>query len=293
MTGLVLLLAAALAETPTTLPGGSSTAYGGVGVSTFEYGSSGLIRDRVWFARVEGYGAVGLSDRWQLAAYVPLVHSWVVEIADRGPCPRPTDYCDPLTTVGDVVGEVRFSAVDARVKVAPALALHTNAWNKGSRHRFDAVGYAETGAVARVVVGSSGTLAKVAVKGLVYASLDLVLGTVIDQGTGPIKAPLDTASAGIELVAAPGPWTLQVGAHGMSKLGGLAWGEPWVANYYNTDTQWLVLRYQTVRAELKVSRSIGSKSGVHMSVSRAVWADSGPKDMLDVSLGVHRWFPGS
>ena len=108
----LLLLPLAQAESAWILAPGDKVSYGGVGVSTFATGVSGGARDRQYRARIDTYGALGLREGLQLAVDLPLVRTGVIEAEGVPPCPTDGDYCQAVTTVGEVGVHLRQRVVD-------------------------------------------------------------------------------------------------------------------------------------------------------------------------------------
>lgn len=291
---LLLAWAAAFADSATTLPGGSAVVYGGAGVNTFQYGSSGLIRDRQWRLRADFYGAVGLSERAQLSLDGPFVQTFVQDLGDRGPCPSDAyegDYCDPVTTAGEVGLTGRYALSRDTVKSVVELGVRTDAWNAGTRGRWTNAGLGTTSLVGGLLGEAHRTWEGVDIGVVAGARYRLVAGRDVDAGLGAERLPGDAVHGVVELSARSGRTTGQLGLSGMSRLAGVEFGPDYVDYYRLTQDRWASLRYRELRGEAKLSRALSDNAGVHLTVGRVLVARNGPRDALDVSLGVHRYFP--
>ncbi len=287
MTLLALLVGHATAGPADLLPRGSTTAYAGAGLSTFQYGSSGWIRDRVFVAREDLYVATAPRAGWEVFASVPGLQGWVREYEDRGPCPRETDYCDPIVTVGQLSLGLRRGFEAGPARLAVAARGHSGAWNRDTRDRFDAVDYAETG--VELSVAAAWRLRA----GPWRLDLDAAAGwdAVLKEDLGGLRGPLDTLRGTLGGELAHGRATLALGLVGIRKLGGLPYGTSWVEDWYPTEDRWIVLRYAAIQAAGKLSWNLTDHLGLHLAGTATLAAWSGPKDLVDVAVGVHRWFP--
>ncbi len=282
------LITLAMAESAGTLPGGSATIYGGLGLGSFHYGSSGLLRDRQWQGRGVFYGALGLSDRLQLSLDGPLAVNWVQEVPDVGPCPTEGyegDYCDVTATVGEI-------GLHARYRLSPGpglsagLGLRTDAWNAGTRQRWTNAGLGTTSLVGSLIGGWGS-----APWGFVGAAhYRLTFGRSVDAGLGAVDLPGDELSGSLQASYSPGlSYTLSLG--GVARLWGVEYGEEYIDYYRLTPDRWASLAYRALRAEAKVSVPLGEVAGLHIALGRVLAAANGPRDITDVSVGVHRYFP--
>lgn len=282
------LLAPARAESAGTLPAGSATIYGGAGIGTFRYGSSGLERDRQWRARADLYGAIGLGERLQLSLDGPLAVNWVQERSGVGPCPTDGyegDYCDTTATAGEVGLHARYRLTPGP-GLAAELGLRSDAWNAGTRQRWTNAGLGTTSLVGGLIGGWSSSR-----WGLVGAArYRLTFGRIVDAGLGEVELPGDEVSGLVEVSYRPGlSYTLGLG--GVARLWGVEYGEEYVDYYRLTPDRWASLAWRALRAEVKVSAPLGETAGLHLAAGRVIAAANGPRDITDVSVGVHRWFP--
>jgi hypothetical protein len=286
---IALITGLALAESAGTLPAGSAVAYGGLALGSFQYGSSGLIRDRQLRARADLYGAVGLTDRLQLSLDAPVMRTWVLELEDRGPCPTDGyegDYCDPVTGVGE-------AGLHARYRVASGLVVgagvRSDAWNAGTRQRWTNIGLGTTSLVGSLIVGRERE--RLGVVGA--AHYRLTLGRAVDAGLGEVSLPGDTVAGLVELRYSPPQIRpeFRLALSGMSRLWGVEYGPEYVDYYRLTPDRWASLAYRELKGAAQVSLPLEDHSGLHLSFSRVIVAANGPKDAMDLSLGFHRYFP--
>ena len=279
----------AAAESAGTLPAGAVTLYGGVGLGTFQYGSSGMLRDRQWRPRVDLYGALGVTERLQVSLDGPFAAVWVQEKADEGPCPTDGyegDYCDTTITAGEIGLHARY-----RLTPGPGLVVgigaRTDAWNAGTRGRWTNAGLGTTSLVGSVVGGRDWDRLGV----VAAAHYRLTFGRLVDAGLGELRLPGDEVVGQLEVRTPAGPITAQLGVMGVSRLAGVEYGSDYIDAYRFTRDRWASLRYRALRGEAKVSAPLGESAGLHLSVGRIIVAANGPKDALDVSIGVHRYWP--
>ncbi len=287
-----LSVAPARAESADTLPDGSATVYAGGGLGTFEYGASGLERDRQWRARVDLYAAVGVTDRLQLSLDGPLAYHWVGDKSGIGPCPTggyEGDYCDPVATAGEVGLRARYRVLGGPVKIVGGLGARGDPWNADTRGRWTNAGLGTGSLVGSVIGGWDAPSGGGGVVG--SGHYRLTLGRLVDAGLGEIRLPVDEVSGAIEGYLLTGGWRFGLGAGGVSRLGGVEYGDDYVDYYRRVQDRWASLRYRALRAEARASRSISEVAGFHLSVGRVLVAANGPKDSMDVSLGAHRYFP--
>ena len=296
--GLLVALALsgpAAAESADLLSRGASVIYGGTGVGTFERGSSGELRDRQWRGHLDLYGAVGATDWLQLAADAPLVVAGVQQIDGRGPCPTTAyepDYCDTTATLGEVGLSARARILGGQTALAAGLGVRSDAWNAGTRHRWTNAGLGTTAAVGSLVGGRRFLVGGVVAGALAAGELRLVAGREVDAGLGASRLPGHAVAGLVELWADPGPARLQLGLSGTTRLSGVDFGRDYTDYYRFTPDRWASLRYEALRAELKVSVPLSEEVGLHVAAGRVAAAANGPRDAADLSVGVHRWFPG-
>lgn len=276
----------AAAETAGVLPKGAVVVYGGLGVGTFEYGSSGSIRDRQVRARADLYGAWGTGGRVQLSLDLPVVHAWVIEYPDRDPCPTSGDYCTPVTTIGESGVHARYLAVATPVRVAVGLGARTDAWNAGTRARWTNVGLGTTSLVGSALVSGEG--GGLGADG--WASYALVFGREADVPGRP-RLPADVLSGGVAGRLALGAAQFELAVTGWARLGGSEFAE-WNELYAGSDDPWAGLAYRELVVRGKTSFEVAPGLGVHLSLGRVVLAANGPKDATDVTIGLHRYWPG-
>ena len=282
----LLLSHGARAESASTLPAGGRVVYGGVGVTTFEYGSAAIIRDRQYRARLDLFAAAGLTERWELRAALPVFQTWVQEHADRGPCPSSSDYCDPTTGAGEAYLAVRRQLVSSSVKLAAEAGGFTDIWNAQTRSRWTNVGQGTWGGTAALLLGGqlpAGTMGFVA-----QTRYTLVVGRQVDGSES--RLPSDGLGGGIEGWAQRGKLRAELGLSGFTRLGGIPYGSEWVSEWLGSEDRWAALQYREIVARGKLSVSLSESTGLHISAGRVLWAWSGPKDALDVGVGVHKYW---
>jgi len=295
---LVALSLLAHAESPQVLPKGADVAYAGLGASSFAaiQANKGSVlnsgaRDRLLALRVDTYYARGLTDRIQIAAFAPVVHSRVFDRAGVAPCPRDTEYCDAITTVGEVGLQGRWQATRGPLNAVVSLAAVADPWNRGTRGRYTAVGQGSVGLIPGVVLGTEAPIRSVTVGIVGYAHYVFRIARRVDEGpAGPLKAPGDVLYGGLEARAKVKKITTQIGLTGDNRFGGLLWDSDYASFYFPTEDRWGVLRYRRLRAEVKVSVELPQSMGLHMAVGRVVAGVNTPPDVVDVSIGVHRYF---
>lgn len=282
----LLLCAAAHAESAWILEPGGRVVYGGVGVSTFATGVTGGARDRQYRARVDTYGALGLREGLQLSVDLPLVRTGVIDADGVAPCPTDSDYCDPVTTVGEVGVHLRQRVVDTgRFRVAADLGLRSDQWNAGTRGRWINAGQGTSSVVGSAIAD--------AVLGPVTLSAwwryGLVVGRPVTRDDGVVEwLPPDWTGGGLHGALPLGPLWLTAGGSSVFRLGGADFDGDWAA--YPREDRWSALKYREIRAEAKLSLPLGDNAGLHLGAGRVVWVQNGPEGMWDVGLGVHRSF---
>ena len=286
---LLALFSLAHAESADTLSAGAKVLYAGIGSSTFQYGSSGNLRDRQVRARLDTYAAVGLGERFQLAVDAPFLRSGIlVDFEDRPPCneDRDDDWCAPVTTLGEagLHGRLRLGGGDTRG--ALGLGFRSDRWNAWQRHRWTNVGQGASTLVAQGVFGQKLGRADLVIE----ARYGFVLGQSVQLQTGSTtRLPHDWVAGGLQLGFPTGPTWSQASVGGFTRLGGEEFGTAWTETY-PSEWVWSGLRYRELRGELKTSVPLGESSGLHLAVGRVLVAANGPRDTWDVSVGVHRYW---
>jgi len=279
----------AAAESAGTLPAGAAVVYGGLGVGTFHYGSSGAIRDRQWRTRADLYGAYGVSDRLQLSLDGPFVVNGVQDDPAEGPCPTEGyegDYCDTTVSLGEIGLHARYRFTDGP-KLVAGLGVRTDAWNADTRQRWTNAGLGTTSLVGSLIGGHDWESF-----GLVAAAhYRLTFGRVVDAGLGEVDLPGDEIVGQLEARVPAGPVELHASVGGVSRLAGVEYGDEYIDYYRLTEDRWASLRYRALRAEAKVSVPLGDFAGLHVAAGRVLIAANGPRDATDLSVGVHRYLP--
>lgn len=255
--------------------------YAGLGASTFQYGSSGAIRDRQLRSRVDLYAAHGFGPV-QLSFDAPLMAATVLE---RGhpPCPR-EDYCETTVGAGEA-GLHAFVALPAGpINASAGLGVRADPWNSGTRGRWTNLGQGTVSGVASVVGGAtSGPWSLEA-----WAHYIAVVGREVE---GPLdgRLPSDAVSGGLNL-GWSGPVSVQLGVTGFSRTGGVEY-QDWVGVYSGAEDRWSALAYREIVARGKLSLPLGDTAGLHLGLGRVLVAANGPRDATDISLGLHRYWP--
>ncbi len=289
---LLALLTFANAESADTLGRGDKVVYAGVGGSTFQYGSSGELRDRQGRARLDTYASMGLGPRFQLAVDLPLVRTGIlIDHADRPPCSqdRTDDWCAPVTTLGEsgLHGRVRIGGGSRRG--ALDLGLRSDLWNAWQRARWTNAGQGATTLVSSGVFGQKLGPADLTV----YGRYGFVIGQAVELDSGLTeRLPYDWVAGGLQLGLPTGPVWSQASVTGWSRLGGEDFGASWT-DTYPSEWIWSGLAYRELRGELKTSAPLGQAAGLHVAVGRVLLAANGPRDAWDASVGVHRYWGGS
>lgn len=282
---LPLLLSAAVAA-PGLLPAGSTTLYGGGGLSTWRWGMTGNRRDPAGIARLDTWAGHGLGDHLQLTGGVPLVASGIVQGAPYAPCPAPDATCDGVVTVGDVHALLHVGSTWRRTAFRLAAGPRSDAWNAPTRARYVNVGQGTWGGLLE---GSAGVgLERLALftEGRYVARL----GRPVDGLA--FRAPADAVQWTAAAAPRLGPLTLQGAVHGHHQLAGVDVGDADQRRLYGTVERWSVVAFEQVRAELKLSMPLSDRTGLHLAASRPLWTRNGPRDLTDLAVGAHAWFPG-
>lgn len=286
--GAVALLGAARAESAFVAPGGTGLVAVGVGLSTFQHGSAGVIRDRQVRPRLDLYGAWGLGERWQVSADLPVVAAFVVEHPDRGPCP--SDDCAPLVTLGEAGVTGRLALWRDGVHLTAGLGLRTDAWNAGTRSRWTNAGQGVSSAVALLVAERTWGPGHAVVA---WGAWQAVWGREVDPGTGvePASVPSDGWGAAVEGRFRWGPLTLEGALTARGRAGGYA-HEDWLQQGWSaTEDRWGALAWRELAARAWGSWPAGEASSVVIGVGRVLVAANAPKDTWDVTIGVVRTLP--
>jgi len=223
--------------------------------------------------RLDLYGQV-VRGPWTLAADAPLMHNRILDDPATPPVPCSSDYCANLTSVGEAGLELRYT----RAWVTPMLAVRTDFWNAGTRHRWANAGLGATSVVGRVgLVANPGEWRLSAVP--YYA---LVIGTEVNGE----RLPYDHTGAALTAAHSLGPTWTEVTLSGMTRLGGVDHGPEWTAAY-GPEWIWAGLRYQELRAEVKTGMEI---RGLWWSLyaSRVLVQRNGPRDAWSFGVGAAR-----
>lgn len=295
----LILSTLALAESPGTLPGGSKVIYAGGGLTTFnalEQGGEAQVRDRELRFRGDVYGALGLSDRFQVSASVPLVYSSIIDNPDEMPCPNvlaSEGYCDSYVTVGQARLEGRAALVQSKLKLTTGVAADVDNHNAGRRGQFNSAGSGRTVLEGFAVAGSGVPVGDWRLRGLVVGGYGQSLAEEVSSRTGDtVKAMGNHVRGSVELRAkTPGPVAFEVGAHGFRRLSGVDLDGAWVSEWFLiTQDRWNVLAYRQVAGSAKPSIDLPRNQGLHLGVMRVLSVENGPTNTTDVALGWHRYF---
>jgi len=299
---LLALPSLAVAESADVLPKGAYVGYAGIGSETFAHiryqadsPSADGERDRVWWGRLQLYGAMAPVDRLQVSLALPLVMSTVSDHDDRIPCSSDDDpFCEPIQNLGEAALEARVALLRKDVPLTLGLGAVADPWNAGEeRGQFNAIGQGAFGAVASIYGGprfqAFGNSASV----VAWARYRYTMGgRTVDGPAGELKAPGDFAGGGAEVQTRPAKgWMLTLGGQGGARPGGVGWDTDYMSHYIRTDDRWGVLRYKHIDASAKVSRDLkpDGSVGLHVGLGRTVWAVNAPPDLWWGSVGVHKY----
>ncbi len=299
----LMLPAVSHAETADALPDGSQVVYAGLGFNTFKRlqfgefdGSEAQELDTALRTRLDMYWAMGLADRLQISAALPLVHSMVLDSDDRGPCPdlfEDEDYCKGFFRPGQLSVAGRYQLVRRKVSLAGDLSLRGDPWNGDLRGRYTAYGEGtvdlQPGATLDWDADLGGDWALRLVGAGAYTFRFSRLND--DGSAGSFRAPADHISGLAELqVMPPGPVSVTLGSAGMQRLWGLDWDAAYQEDYFPTQDRWTVLWYKQVAAYGKVSIDLPKDIGLHVGAGRVLRVRNGPPDMWDFTVGVHKYY---
>jgi hypothetical protein len=252
--------------------------------------------------RADLWGGVGLHERLQLTASMPLLYGAVVDDPAQLPCPNllaSESYCDPYLTVGPARLDARTPLVRGPFRVAAGLGVSGDPWNRGKRGRYTSPG---TGTLAltpygllgpRIPLGDTAALALTVGGGFAWS---LAPTATSAGGDLTVKAPGDAVEVLGELRAElPGPVSLQTGVYYDHRLTGVPLGGSWQQDWFQaTPDRWNVLQTRLLRGAGKVSIDLPKSMGVHVGVTWLYEVDEGPTDLFDVAVGWHKYFaPGS
>ena len=280
------LVAIVHAESAGTLPGRSSVLYAGPGVTTYGHlQTSGGVSDvpDAMQARLDIYTALGLTERVQLAAYLPLVYSMAFADACKG-------GCEPVIGVGHAGVQARVKALQDPLQLTAGLGVSSSAWLAPSRGRYTTVGEPTTDVQPALYVGRDVPLGK-ASGGLVLFGMYTWRLSTWDSALSE-DAPRDDVRGGVELHVTTGPVTVMAGAWTLQRLGGAQFDfeDPLFVEAFATDERWAALDYDAVSVGGKLSVALPKDMGLHIALNRVAWVHNGPSDAMDVSLGVHKYF---
>lgn len=297
---LLALLTTAHAESPGTLPGGSKVIYAGGGFTTFSdltQGDEVVERDRELRFRGDLYGSVGLTDRVQLSASVPLVYSTIADDPEQLPCPdllASEDYCASYFTAGQARLDGRVAIAQKKLKVTGGLAADVDVWNAGRRGQYNSAGSGRTVLEAFAVAGGGVPVGDWRLRGLLLGGYGQSMAPEITSADGSetVRALGNHVRGSAELRAkSPGKLALEVGLHGMRRLSGVDLDQAWVQDWFSSSPdRWNVLAYRQLAGSAKVSIDLPRDQGLHIATSRVLSVDNGPTNLQDVSVGWHRYF---
>lgn len=295
----LLFLLSARAESPGTLPGGSKVIYTGVGVTSFNrltQNGEVRVRDREVRPRGELYGSLGLTDRLQLSASVPLVGSFVVDNPDELPCPdllADEGYCETYVTAGQGRLDLRYNLVRNQPLVTVGVAADVDNWNINRRGQYNSAGSGRTMLEGLGIVGGQTSAGGWQLQGLVLGAFGYALAPEATSADGSIsvKAPGDTVRASVEGRAYKNGVAFELGGHLVQRLSGVDLDDDWVDDWFRDSLdRWNVLRYRGISVSAKVSVDLPNNSGLHIGAHRIVSVANGASNTTDVSVGWHRYF---
>jgi hypothetical protein len=297
---LLMLAGPAQAESAGTLPKGSEVVYTGLGFTTFsqlDQGGGITERDRELRTRLDLYGSLGLTDALQLSLSAPVVYSTIADDPDNLPCPGllPGEgYCESYATLGQARLDARYGLVNKQGKVTVGLAADVDRWNQGRRGQYNSAGSGRTAAEAFLVTGGEVPAGDWKLSGLLLGGYthSFAPDATSADGTITVKAPGDTLRGSVELRAkTPTPVAIELGAHRLQRLNGVELDGAWVGDwFFSSRDRWNVLQYSHWAGSAKVSIDLPDNMGIHVGASRVLAVENGPADLMDVSVGWHRYF---
>jgi len=228
----------------------------------------------------------------ELAVDIPIVHDWVLENPDYGPCPRQDDYCDPILSLGDAGLFAKYRFLANPLVLSGVFGALTDVWNARTREQWNNAGQGTNKLVLSLLLGHPFEVAGVPVGIDAQAYYEVVFGRVVDYGLGPIDVPADGVGGSLRAEVRFKRFQIHAVLSALSSLYGENYDSETYGTYYaSTVDRWAVLKYQEVKSLAKFSYSLSAFSGLHLSVGRLLWVHNGPPGAIDVSLGIHRWFP--
>lgn len=272
---------------PQLLPSGSTTLYGGVGLSSWTWGMSGLRRDPAGIARLDTWVGHGLSDHVQVSGGVPLAHGRIlVNDPDLAPCPsREVDYCRPVTAPGDAHLGLHAGSRTGLLAWRVGVGLHGDPWTAPTRTRYVNVGQGTVGGALDGSLGLDGD-GRAVWSDVRYLQRFGRLVPGLD-----LRAPADALQLafGGRLPLQRHALSLVVGHH--RQLKGVDYGPAYLREVYPTAERWGAVAFRQWRAEAKLSLALSDRSGLHLAASRALHTRNGPRHHSDLSVGAHLWIP--
>lgn len=296
---LLSLLSTALAESAGTLGKSATVVFAGLGTSThasLRNEGSTTTRDRALWGRLDLYASRGLADHLQVSLSTSAVHARVLDLDGEIPCFEDTiyggpGYCEPITGVSHATLDARVPVVRGSWRLTTGLALEADPWNEPTRGRYAAIGPGAWSLVPQVLGGASGHLAGIDGGFVAFGRYHFGFGEQIDFGpASPLIAPADVVGGGLEVYATFGKVRVEVGAAGAQAVEGQPWDDGWLASYWPKEERWIALSSGHLDAHGKLSYDLGGDAGLHLSATRTVAARGAPADMLDVGVGVHKYW---
>jgi len=284
----------ASAETASTLPDGSTAAWVALGGGTFRQirHATGEVYDldRAAQLRLEGWYGVGLSDRLQLSASLPVVFN-TVRIVDGNPCqtaaPIP-DYCEPVVGLGRAILDLRrrwrLGATDGTLSVQGA----TDVWQAEVRDRWTSTGDGTWDLRVGGLLGRE--VGRVRLDGWLGFTLRTKRDLVVEQET--LRVPANQVDGGLQVRWTGGPWAVEATADSLHRLGGLERDATWTEWARPTEERFSSLHYRDVAVRLAGSRALSGGWSLTARVGRVVWVRSGPPDRWDAVVGLSRFTSG-
>ncbi len=284
----LLLSSLSFADSAAPLPDGGTAVYGGLAAYTWRKlrfdtdpeKDSTLDRDLTF--RLDLYASHGFTDRLSMNVSAPVVWSQVVDDPETNPCPNGPFPCEAVVTLGSLGVQARYAVLTGPVMISPALGLTSSSWNAATRGNYATVGEATTDVQPGLYIGGHA--------GSTF-SFDWMVAGIYDYRTtfyaAQDGAPADDVRAFAELRGGMGIVAVTLGASTYQRFGGVV-----VASDLGTDDRWAITDYDNLAGTAKVSLALPENMGLHLSATRILWVRNGPPDAIDVSIGVHRWFPG-